>query len=89
MTEQVFEKVLDCGQVFSVFGLFGGSLLCHGHVSGTHRVYDVYISVYIYTLCCQYPHCHFTPVVPYQHFVYTKQCFGRVNYKEINTLQDV
>jgi hypothetical protein len=47
MAEQVFEKVLECGQVFSVFGLFGGSLLCHGHVSGTHLVYDVYISDFI------------------------------------------
>jgi hypothetical protein len=44
MAEQVFEKVHDCGQVFSVLGLFGGSLLGHGRVSGTHCVYDVYIS---------------------------------------------
>jgi hypothetical protein len=63
MTEQVFEKILDCGQVFSVFCLFGGSLLGHGHVSGTHCVYDVYLSDFIYTLCCQYVHYHFTPVL--------------------------
>jgi len=62
MAEQAFEKVLDCGQVRGVRGLFGGSLLGHGHVSGTHLVYDVYLSDFIYTLCCQYVHCHFTPV---------------------------
>jgi len=56
MAEQVFEKVLDCCQVFSVFGLFGGSFLGHRNVCCTHRVYDVYISDFIYTLCCQYVH---------------------------------
>jgi len=46
MTEQVFEKVHDCGQIFSVRGLFGGSFCCHQNMCRSHCCYYV-IMVYL------------------------------------------
>jgi hypothetical protein len=59
VTEQVFEKVIDCGQVRGVYGLLGSSFLGYGHVSGAHCVYCVYNGFY---LNCLTPDCLFTPV---------------------------